>query len=73
MMWVYFLKENQKYFENLCNLKFFVKKQSSGKLKMLRIDRREEFASGEFQVLCKAYGIGKEPTARYTPQQNEVA
>ena len=42
-------------------------------IKILRTDRGGEYVSNEFLNFCKAHGIQKQFTARYTPQQNGIA
>ncbi|GJS96863.1 retrovirus-related pol polyprotein from transposon TNT 1-94 [Tanacetum coccineum] len=68
--WAYFLKnklEASDYFKK------YVEKQSGRNIKVLRTDRGGEFMPTEFIILCGEYGIHRELTAPYTPQQNGVA
>ena len=73
MSWVYFLKNKSEAFEYFKKFKSFVEKQSGRYIKALRTDRGGEFMSTEFINFCDEYGIHKELTAPYTPQQNGVA
>nr|GEW32407.1 retrovirus-related Pol polyprotein from transposon TNT 1-94 [Tanacetum cinerariifolium] len=45
----------------------------SRKLKILRTDRGGEFLSKEFSRFCDEYGIKRELTVPYTPEQNGIA
>ena len=40
---------------------------------MLRIDNGGEFCKKEFEEFCKNFGITREKTTPYTPQQNGIA
>jgi hypothetical protein len=40
---------------------------------VLRIDNGGEFYENEFEELCKKYGIERQMTTPYTPQQNRVS
>ena len=42
-------------------------------IKCLRTDRGGEFNSTEFNDFCKQYGVKRQLTTAYTPQQNGVA
>ena len=43
------------------------------KIKILRSDNGGEFTSNEFNDYCKEFGIKRELTIPYNPQQNGVA
>ena len=43
------------------------------KIKVLRTDNGGEFCSKEFEEFCKKFGISRQKTTPYTPQQNGVA
>ncbi|CAL9009573.1 unnamed protein product [Prunus brigantina] len=47
--------------------------QSGYKIKGLRSDRGGEFLSGEFNKFCDEFGIQRQLTVAYTPQQNGVS
>lgn len=42
-------------------------------IKCLRSDRGGEYNSSEFKELCDGYGIQRQLTSAYTPQQNGIA
>ena len=50
-----------------------VEKRSGKKVKTLRTDNGLEFCNAPFDNFCKAEGIVRHRTVRYTPQQNGVA
>lgn len=58
-------------FECLHHYKALVEKQSGPYIKVLRIDRGEEYISNDFLHFCKENGIQKQFT-RHTPQKNDV-
>jgi hypothetical protein len=70
--WIYFLKHKSNAFGCFQQFKSLVEKKSGYYIKVLRIDRGGEYVSREFMNFCKVYGIHKQFTARYTPQQNGV-
>ena len=43
------------------------------KIKALRTDNGGEFCKKEFEEFCEKYGIARQKTNPYTPQQNRVA
>jgi len=73
MSWVWFLKFKSETFENFKKFKVFVEKQSGCQIKTLRTDRGGEFTSKEFSTFSEEYGIRRELTASYTPEQNGIA
>ncbi len=48
-----------------------IENQFEKKIKILRVDNRNEYKSNEFQDYCREVGIKREPT-RHTPEQNGV-
>lgn len=70
---VYFLVEKSEAFVTFKNYKSLVEKETDSYIKTLRTDRGSEFTSQEFTNFCNAYGIHRQLTAAYTPQQNGVA
>ena len=70
--WVYFLKQKLEAFEVFKQFKVMVEKKSGHYIKILRIDRGEEFASNDFLSFCKTNGIKRQFTTSYTPQQNGI-
>ena len=55
------------------SFKAMAKKESNRFIKVLRSNRGGEYMSNEFMEICQYYGIKRQFTARYTPQQNGVA
>jgi transposase InsO family protein len=49
-----------------------VEKSTGRSIKCLRTDNAGEFTSMEFENYCKEFGIDRNKTTLYTPQQNEV-
>ena len=70
--WIYFLKRKDEVFEKFKEFKALVKNLSKKKIKILRSDNRGEFTSNEFKDFCKEFGIKRELTTPYNPQQNGV-
>nr|GEX46411.1 hypothetical protein [Tanacetum cinerariifolium] len=73
MCWVYFLTSKSEAFEFFKKFKALTENQCNRKLKILRTDRGGEFLSNEFSRFCDEYGIKRELTAPYTPEQNGIA
>ena len=71
--WVYFLKSKSKAFDRFVEFKAQTKKECGYYIKILRLGRGGEYTSISFIIFCRKYGIKKELTASYTPQQNGVA
>ena len=46
---------------------------SEKKIKILRSNNGGEFTSGELKTFCKEFGIKRELSTPYNPQQNRVA
>jgi transposase InsO family protein len=49
-----------------------VEKSIDRSIKCLRTDNGGEFTSMEFENYCKEFGIDRQKTTSYTPQQNGV-
>ncbi|KAL0287793.1 UNVERIFIED_CONTAM: Retrovirus-related Pol polyprotein from transposon TNT 1-94 [Sesamum angustifolium] len=71
--WVYFLQEKSETFSTFKNFKAKVEKEAGMSIKILRSDRGGEYNSQEFENFCEEYGIKRQLTAAYTPQQNGVS
>ena len=71
--WVYFLVDKSEAFSTFKSFKVRVEKKTGSSIKSLRTDRGGEFISHEFTNFCKMYGIQRQLTVAYTPQQNGVA
>ena len=50
-----------------------IENQIEKKIKILRTDNGTEYESNEFHDFCKEFGIKRETTTPYTPEQNGVA
>lgn len=72
MSWVYFLGNKSEAFNCFKKFRSMTELQSRYKVKCLRSDRGGEFLSSEFVQLCEEYGIQRQLTVAYTPQQNGV-
>ena len=73
MMWVYFLEQKLQEFFYFLQFKALTKKQSGNNRKILKTDHGQEFNWEKFDDFCKKYGIKRELTVWWTPQQNSVA
>ncbi|CAL9025450.1 unnamed protein product [Prunus brigantina] len=73
MSWVYFIRNKSSAFECFMKFKAMTELQSGFKIKSLRSDRGGEFLSGEFNNYCEKFGIQRQLTMAYSPQQNGVA
>ena len=67
------MKDKYDAFSYFQQFKALVENQSGHRIKILRTDRGGEYVSKEFLNFCKTHGIQKQFTARYTPQQNDIA
>ncbi|KAM0981507.1 hypothetical protein ACFX2A_014834 [Malus domestica] len=73
MGWVYFLKNKSEAFGIFKRFKATVELQSGYKVKKLRSDRGGEYTSLEFSQYCEDFGLERQLTVAYSPQQNGVA
>ena len=71
--WIYFLKKKDEVFEMFKEFKALIENLSERKIYILRSGNGGEFTSNEFNDLCKEYGIKRELTIPYNPQQNGVS
>lgn len=71
-MWTILLKEKSDAFDKFKSFKAVVEQQTKKSIKIFRTDRGGEFTSNAFQKYCEEYGIQRQLTAPYTPQQNRV-
>ncbi|CAL8999643.1 unnamed protein product [Prunus brigantina] len=72
MSWVYFIRNKSSAFECFRKFKAMIELQSGYKIKCLRSDRGGEFLSSEFNKYCEEFGIQRQLTVAYSPQQNGV-
>jgi len=72
-MWSYFLHAKSEAFDTFKRFKAFVENATGYSIICLRTDRGGEFTSSEFNDYCSTYGIARQLTAAYSPQQNGVA
>lgn len=70
---MYFLKYKSQTFENSKKFKLLVEKQSGYFIRVLCIDRGEEFLSIEFKDFCDDHGMHRKLTVPYTAEQNGVS
>jgi len=71
--WTYLLSEKSEAFQAFKEFKAETERESGQKVVCLRSDRGGEYNSKEFEEYCKEFGIKRQLTAAYTPQQNGVA
>ncbi|CAJ2658399.1 unnamed protein product [Trifolium pratense] len=71
--WTYPLKEKSSALAVFKRFKALVENESNQSIKCLRTDRGGEFLSDTFNDFCSEYGIKRQLTAAYTPQQNGVS
>ena len=69
-IWIYFLKNKDEIFERFKEFKALVENLSEKKINILRSGNGGEFISNEFNDYCKEFGIKRELTFPYNPQQN---
>jgi hypothetical protein len=68
--WIYFLRKNSKVFYKFKEFKSLVENYTDKKIKVLRTNNGAEFSGNEFDQFCKKFGIARQNTTPYTPQQN---
>ena len=73
MMWVTFLKDKSEAFVKFKAFRALVEKESGKRIKCLRTDQGGEFTSSEFNKYCEEFGIKRQLSAPWTPQQNGLA
>jgi len=72
-MWSYFLHAKSEAFDTFKRFKAFVENAIGYSIICLCTDRGGEFTSSEFNDYYNTYGITRQLTTAYSPQQNEVA
>jgi transposase InsO family protein len=72
LTWVSFLKEKVESFEKFKIFKALTENQTCNRLKVVRLDKGEEFMSSDFKEFCDKHGIKREYTIPGTLQQNGV-
>jgi transposase InsO family protein len=70
--WVYFVKSKDEVFDKFKEFKALIENLFKRKIKILRSDNGGEYTSKEFVNFCKDFGIKRELTSPYNPQQNSV-
>ena len=70
--WIYFLKGKNEVFSKFKEFKALVENLSKKKIKIFKSNNGGEFTSGEFKSFCKEFGIKRELSTPYNPQQNGV-
>ena len=71
--WVYFLRSKAEFFSHFKEFKAMVELQTRKKIRCLITDNGGEICSNDFDTFCKDFGIKREKTTLYCPQQNGVA
>jgi transposase InsO family protein len=71
--WIYFLKAKSKVFSKFKEFKVLVENIFEKKIKILRSDNGGEVTSNDFKAFCKEFGIKRDLTTPYNPQQYGVA
>lgn len=72
-MFVYFLKSKDEVFDKFVEFKNMVERQTERNIKSIRSDNGKEFVNKRFDKYLAEYGITRQLTVPYTPQQNGVA
>ena len=70
---MYLLKQKSQAFDVFRNFKAMAEKESNKFIKFLRSYRGGEYMSNDFMEFFQYYGIKRQFTTHYTPQQNAVA
>ena len=65
--WVFFIKKKSEVCEKFIELKALFENASGKKIKILRYDNGEEYASNEFLHICSQSGIQVQHSIPYTP------
>lgn len=71
--WVYFMEHKSEALGLFKSFKTLVEKESGKEIKILRTDRGGEYNSSAFMSFCASYGIRRQLTTAYSPQQNGVS
>lgn len=69
MCWVFFIKHKDETFRRFKEFTNHVDNQSRRSIKCLRTDKGGEFVFDEFLQYCRDFGIKRQMTTAYTPQQ----
>ena len=72
-VWVYLLKNKSDALGKFKEWKLLTEKQTGNQVKVLRTDNGLEYCNADFDEFCKAHGILRHITVKYTPQQNGIA
>ena len=70
--WIYLLKDQSEIFIKFKEYKSLDENMIDRKIKIIRSDNGGEVNSKEFKELCREYGIKRELSTPYNPQQNEI-
>ena len=71
--WIYFMKNKYEVFKKFKEFKALIENHIEKKIKIFRSNNGREFTSNEFKDFCREFGIKRELTTPYNPQQNGVA
>lgn len=72
-IFVYFLKIKSEVFEKFKVFHAMAERQTGRKIKVIRSDNGREFVNAEFNKYLEQFGIKRQLSVPYTPQQNGVA
>jgi hypothetical protein len=72
MVWVYFMKQKGKMFQQFLNFKAMLEKEKGVSIKCLRFNGGGKYFSNEFSEYLKEHGIQKIYSCNYSPQQNGI-
>ena len=67
------MKNKDEVFNKFKEFKALVENHAKKKIKTLRSDNGGEFTLDSFKDLCREYGIKREMSTPYNPQQNGIA
>jgi hypothetical protein len=70
--WIYFLKSKDEVFSKYKEFEALIENLSERKIKICKLDNGGEYTSKGFVNFYKDFGIKRELTTPYNPQQNNV-
>lgn len=73
MKFVYFMKDKSQALEKFLVFKNYAENQCGERIKKFRSDNGGEFLNSRFIEKLEEFGIHRQVTVPYTPQQNGVA
>ena len=70
MIWLYFMRNKSKVFENFQEFKYLVENQIGKNIKVLRTNNEGEFCGKLFDQFYRQHNIARQNTTPHTTQQN---